>query len=188
VREFFEIFCHHAVSMIALALMCLLFFSELSWFMTTETSNHLRVDPSRGEKLKINFDVTFPHISCSRTANIYAICIARLENVLFLVRASPIPALSAILHTVLTIDVMDVSGSHQEDVEHTVLKKRIDSHGNLIGIPMKEGACCGAVSLDCTSHELTSLIQVGSCSLWQRLAMTRPSAMRPQANQRPRRQ
>lgn len=53
--------------MIALALMCLLFFSELSWFMTTETTNHLRVDPSRGEKLKINFDVTFPHISCSCT-------------------------------------------------------------------------------------------------------------------------
>lgn len=42
-------------------------------------------------------------------------------------------------HAVLTIDVMDVSGSHQEDVEHTVLKKRLDSHGNLIGIPMKEG-------------------------------------------------
>jgi hypothetical protein len=84
--------------------MCILLFSELSWFLTTETSTHLRVDSSRGEKMRINFDITFPSISCS----------------------------------LLTIDVMDVSGSHQEDVEHTVLKKRLDSKGNLIGIPMKD--------------------------------------------------
>ena len=88
-----------SVSVIALALMCVLFVSELSWFLVTETSNHLRVDSSRGEKLRINFDVTFPSISCS----------------------------------LLSIDVMDVSGSHQEDVEHTVLKKRIDAKGNFIG-------------------------------------------------------
>jgi hypothetical protein len=47
--------------------MGLLFISELNWFLTTEQSTHLRVDTSRGEKLRINFDVTFPHISCSRT-------------------------------------------------------------------------------------------------------------------------
>ena len=38
----------------------LLFFSELSLFMRTETLDHLEVDVSRGEKLRIHFDVTFP--------------------------------------------------------------------------------------------------------------------------------
>jgi hypothetical protein len=40
---------------------------------------------------------------------------------------------------VLTIDVMDVSGSHQEDVAHTVHKKRLDAQGQTIGVPLKEG-------------------------------------------------
>lgn len=58
-----------------------------------------------GEKLRINFDVTFPAISCS----------------------------------LLSIDVMDVSGSHQEDVDHTVIKKRLDPKGNVIGVPTRDG-------------------------------------------------
>lgn len=60
------------VSLCALALILLLFFSELSIYLTTETSDRLFVDITRGEKLKINFDVTFPHIPCSRASTGHA--------------------------------------------------------------------------------------------------------------------
>ena len=54
------------VSVVAISLILLLFFSELSIYMTTETVDHLFVDISRGEKLRINFNVTFPHIPSDR--------------------------------------------------------------------------------------------------------------------------
>lgn len=34
--------------------------------------------------------------------------------------------------TVLTVDIMDVSGSHQSDLQHSVWKKRLDKFGNEI--------------------------------------------------------
>ncbi len=43
---------------------------------------------------------------------------------------------------VLTVDVMDVSGAHQSNVEHTVWKKRIDKDGNEMSAserPFKQG-------------------------------------------------
>jgi len=54
-----------AVSIVALLVMALLFISELKFYLATETADRLYVDVSRGEKLRINFDITFPHIPCS---------------------------------------------------------------------------------------------------------------------------
>ena len=45
--------------------MVLLLVSELNAFLTIETRDRLSVDTSRSEKLKINFDIMFPHIPCS---------------------------------------------------------------------------------------------------------------------------
>ncbi|XP_019160771.1 PREDICTED: exocyst complex component SEC8-like [Ipomoea nil] len=45
--------------------MLLLFFSEFRLYLHTVTETRLIVDTSRGEKLHINFDVTFPAIRCS---------------------------------------------------------------------------------------------------------------------------
>ncbi|KAK1264162.1 Protein disulfide-isomerase 5-3 [Acorus gramineus] len=46
-------------------LMILLFFSELLLYLHTVTETELVVDTSRGETLRINFDVTFPALPCS---------------------------------------------------------------------------------------------------------------------------
>ncbi|KAK1288604.1 Protein disulfide-isomerase 5-3 [Acorus calamus] len=46
-------------------LMILLFFSELRLYLHTVTKTELVVDTSRGETLRINFDVTFPALPCS---------------------------------------------------------------------------------------------------------------------------
>ncbi len=53
------------VSLIAIVLIIALFIAELNYFLTIETVDHLYVDVSRGEKVRINFDVTFPSIPCS---------------------------------------------------------------------------------------------------------------------------
>ncbi|KAK9047018.1 hypothetical protein V6N11_052882 [Hibiscus sabdariffa] len=45
--------------------MCLLFFSELRLYLHAVTETKLVVDTSRGETLRINFDITFPALACS---------------------------------------------------------------------------------------------------------------------------
>jgi len=54
-----------AVSIISGLLIVWLFFSELSFYLATDVSPELFVDTSRGEKLRINMDVTFPALPCS---------------------------------------------------------------------------------------------------------------------------
>eukprot|EP01098_Paradermamoeba_levis_P013553 TRINITY_DN6209_c0_g2_i1.p1 TRINITY_DN6209_c0_g2~~TRINITY_DN6209_c0_g2_i1.p1 ORF type:complete len:395 (+),score=84.60 TRINITY_DN6209_c0_g2_i1:80-1264(+) len=54
-----------AVSIISTAIIALLFFSELSFYLTEEVHHELFVDTTRGEKLKINIDIIFPSLPCS---------------------------------------------------------------------------------------------------------------------------
>ncbi|GMP80221.1 hypothetical protein CsSME_00035402 [Camellia sinensis var. sinensis] len=78
--------------------MFLLFISELRLYLYTVTETQLLVDTSRGETLRINFDVTFPALPCS----------------------------------ILSLDAMDISGEQHLDVKHDIVKKRLDTHGNVI--------------------------------------------------------
>jgi len=54
-----------AVSIISGIIILLLFLSELSYYMRTEVHPQLFVDTSRGEKLRINFDIIFPRLPCA---------------------------------------------------------------------------------------------------------------------------
>lgn len=53
-----------AVTVTSCVLAILLFVSELTYYLTPELSEELLVDVSRGDRMRINFDVVFPHISC----------------------------------------------------------------------------------------------------------------------------
>ncbi|KAK2663511.1 hypothetical protein Ddye_002085 [Dipteronia dyeriana] len=53
------------ITLVSSLVMLFLFFSEFSLYLHTVTQTKLLVDTSRGEKLRITFDVTFPAIRCS---------------------------------------------------------------------------------------------------------------------------
>ncbi|XP_044507983.1 endoplasmic reticulum-Golgi intermediate compartment protein 3-like [Mangifera indica] len=53
------------ITLVSSLAMLLLFFSEFRLYLHSVTETKLLVDTSRGETLRINFDVTFPAIPCS---------------------------------------------------------------------------------------------------------------------------
>jgi hypothetical protein len=55
------------VSVIAGVFILWLFISEFAYWLQTEVKPQLSVDTSRGEKLRINFDITFHAMSCACT-------------------------------------------------------------------------------------------------------------------------
>ena len=56
------------VSLVSVVLMVVLFFSEVSSFFRPQREHELKVDVSRGDTFRINFDVTFPRLPCSLIA------------------------------------------------------------------------------------------------------------------------
>lgn len=54
-----------AVSVVAGLFITILFFTELNLFLTTETVDHVYVDTNTHDILRINFNITFPHIPCN---------------------------------------------------------------------------------------------------------------------------
>ena len=76
----------------------------------------LIVDRSRGEKIVIEMDMTFPRVPCY--------CSSRLTCLL-----TSLPLTNV---TVLSLDVMDISGEHQTNLEHDVSKTRLSKEGAVI--------------------------------------------------------
>jgi hypothetical protein len=54
-----------AVSIISVCSILLLIFSELRAYMTSVTTDHLYVDTTHGERIRINVNITFPNMPCA---------------------------------------------------------------------------------------------------------------------------
>lgn len=88
-----------------------LFLSELAGYIRYDVRSDTAVDITRNEKLKINFNITFPRMSCSGIT-FYLLVIDK--------------------YLVMSVDVMDIAGDQQLDIEHQVFKKRLGSDGRPI--------------------------------------------------------
>jgi len=54
-----------AVSVISLSIIFLLVVSEFRSYLTPTTTDHLYVDTTRGERIRVNLNVTFPNLPCA---------------------------------------------------------------------------------------------------------------------------
>ena len=91
--------------MVSATIMLMLFASELRLFLTTKVAHELTVDSSRGERIQINLDVTFPALPCS----------------------------------IISLDVMDISGEQHLDVHgHHIFKRRLSPEGKELEVGVKE--------------------------------------------------
>ncbi|CAI7902202.1 unnamed protein product [Closterium sp. NIES-54] len=53
------------ITLVSSVIMTLLFVTELQIYLKPSVANELSVDMSRGETMRINLDVTFPHLGCA---------------------------------------------------------------------------------------------------------------------------
>lgn len=113
------------VSIVAMLLAVLLFFSELRTFLSTESIEHMEVDDAAaggfrngavvtGKYLRINFDITFPALPCA----------------------------------ILSLDAADSSGAHSENVIHNVFKKRLSESGSPVSDGEREDSLRALKSTD----------------------------------------
>ena len=52
------------VTVVSALVVAVLFFSELYYYMNSRTIEQMKVDPTLGERLTINFDITFHALHC----------------------------------------------------------------------------------------------------------------------------
>ena len=90
--------------------------------VNVETS--IVVDKSRGERLTVNMNVTFPKVPCYRTFSFAtSLLCPRVWKVWQFLFGS---------FVVMSLDVMDISGEAQRDISHNIMKTRLDATGKVI--------------------------------------------------------
>ncbi|GMN71901.1 hypothetical protein TIFTF001_053472, partial [Ficus carica] len=113
------------ITLISSLIMLFLFLSEFRLFLHTVKDTKLVVDTSRGETLRINFDVTFPVIPCS-LLSLDAVDISgeqHLDIVCYYHNSRLDYLFIHVIHNLQNIVYLQ---------RHNIIKKRIDAHGNII--------------------------------------------------------
>jgi len=89
------------LSLVSFFLIASLTIAEFMEYRKVTMKPAIVVDKSRGEKLVVNLNVTFPRVPCY----------------------------------LLSVDIMDISGEHQNDVNHDMTKTRLDKTGVPLNFP-----------------------------------------------------
>ncbi|CDZ97188.1 COPII vesicle protein [Phaffia rhodozyma] len=88
------------LTMLSLAIIVTCTFIEFVDYRKIHIEPSILVDKSRGEKLTVDMDITFPRVPCY----------------------------------LLSIDIMDISGEHQNDLTHNINKTRLNDKGEVIDL------------------------------------------------------
>jgi hypothetical protein len=104
------------VTFISLAIIAVSTILEFIDYRRVHLEPSIIVDRSRGEKLVVDMDIFFPRVPCYRECSI-SICGVML-----------------ILDVVLSLDIMDISGERQMDLQHDITKTRINKDGQVVAV------------------------------------------------------
>lgn len=116
------------VTMLSAILILSFTFMEFIDYRRVYVDTSVLVDRSRGERLTVVLNVTFPKVPCYRR------CIVRNHRVM-----------AFDLVSVLSIDVTDISGDLQLDLSHNIAKTRLTSSGRpVLAAPKQSGAFCSS--------------------------------------------
>jgi endoplasmic reticulum-Golgi intermediate compartment protein 3 len=119
------------VTLLSSVLIVLLLVSEFSLYWAVTTRTELVVDVTRDQKMRINFNITFPRLSCHGAPNEATHpCLRDLLSLIVYARVGA---------AVASVDVMDVAGEHQTDIEQDIYKVPLNDAGEPVAI--LRGAC-----------------------------------------------
>jgi hypothetical protein len=110
----------------------------------------IEVDRSRGEKLVIDMDITFPRVPCYRECLSASTWSCESTPAADPAEASTLtPTLT---FTVLSLDVMDISGEHQTDLTHEITKTRLSPEGRQLETLKNGCEWCSVLRLQLQLH------------------------------------
>ena len=109
------------VSIIGWIIIGILVLGEVRNYMRLETKEHMIVDTTLGQHLRINLNITFHALSC--------------DEVSPLLVAWSMKIISSEFENQAHLDAMDVAGDNQLNIEHSMFKQRITGDGKWIGEP-----------------------------------------------------
>lgn len=100
--------------------------TKLTIICARQVHPELYVDTSRGDKLKINIDIIFPHMPCACKFSVFKKLQIDEVSMLIVTYVNGKDQHLLFLLADLSIDAMDVAGEQQLDVEHNLFKQRLD--------------------------------------------------------------
>jgi hypothetical protein len=125
----------HLVTILAAAI--ILSFTAIEFFdyrrINVDTS--IVVDKSRGQKLNVRMNITFPRVPCYRESSIFfeawkkSVYVHRMDSMSSSLFSYKLWQFTDGSRPVLSLDVMDISGETQRDISHNILKRRLDERG-----------------------------------------------------------
>lgn len=103
------------VTLISAALILAITTMEFFDYRRVTVDTSIKVDKSRGERLTVKLNLTFPRVPCYREIPLCSIRHFWYAKRLF--------------YAVLSLDVMDISGETQADISHNIVKTRLTDAG-----------------------------------------------------------
>lgn len=111
------------ITLLSLTLIAFLTLGELIDYRKIHEQTTLVVDKSRGEKLTIDLNITFPRVPCYRECS-------HRYLVLFFAYTTPL---------VLSVDIMDISGESQFNIMHDIERTRLHADGKPVHLGGTKG-------------------------------------------------